>query len=53
MLMSQVIIKHWQPEPKTILVESNPVKEGTKLSEHSLSWEYIRGLTWTLQDDDF
>lgn len=42
---SQTIQTLRHPEPKEILVESIPVKEGTKLSM-DYSWEDLRGLSW-------
>ena len=42
---SQTIQTSRHPEPKEILVESIPVKEGTKLSM-DYSWEDLRGLSW-------
>jgi len=50
--MSKQLLKIRQPEPKTILVEEIPVKEGTKFS-NSLSWENIRGLTWMLMEEEY
>ncbi|BDQ30359.1 hypothetical protein NZNM25_09990 [Nitrosopumilus zosterae] len=50
--MSQ-LLEQRQPEPKNILVERTPVKDGTKLSNNSLSWEDIRGLIWLETEDDF
>lgn len=51
--MSQQILKIRQPEPITNLVESKPVKDGTKLFAEQFSWEDLRGLTWVLQGDEF
>ncbi len=49
----------WQPKPTTSLVESNPVKEGKKLStldqnslkRSHLCAEDLVGLSWVLFDD--
>jgi hypothetical protein len=51
--------KEWQPEPTKSLVESNPVKEGKKLSAADMesiknshfSAEDLIGLSWVLFDD--
>ncbi len=51
------VIRNWQPEPSTNLVESTPVKEGIKLSnqEHfqpflGITVDDLRGLSWMLLD---
>ncbi len=50
--------KMWQPEPKKILVESIPVKEGIKLSVNKtesiqkFSWEDLLGLSPEFNEED-
>lgn len=53
------VTKAWQPEPTKNLVESNPVKEGKKLSivdntvpaRSTFCAEDLMGLSWVLFDD--
>lgn len=40
-----------QPEASTILVERLPVKDGTKLSSKTGSWEETIGLGWLLHEE--
>jgi len=42
--MSQLILQPRQPEPLKQLVESQPVQEGTKLSQKQIKWEDLQGL---------
>ena len=58
--MSTILVtKKWQPKPTKSLVESNPVKEGKKLSAvdnlpqkgSHLCAEDLMGLSWVLFDD--
>ena len=58
--MSTILVtKKWQPKPTKILVESDPVKEGKKLSAvdnlaqkgSHLGAEDLMGLSWVLFDD--
>ena len=53
------VAKKWQPKPTKSLVESNPVKEGKKLSagdveslpRSPLSIADLMELSWVLSDD--
>ena len=53
------VAKKWQPKPTKSLVESNPVKEGKKLSAvdnltqkgSHLRAEDLMGLSWVLFED--
>ncbi|MCA9813206.1 MAG: hypothetical protein KC483_10165 [Nitrosarchaeum sp.] len=49
--MSQELVQSRHPEPKELLVERLPAKEGVKLSSIAGSWEDIRGLSWLFAED--
>ena len=49
--MSQELVQSRHPEPKELLVERLPAKEGVKLSSIAGSWEDIRGLSWLFVED--
>ena len=44
-------IKVGQPEASNNLVQSTPVKDGTKLVPHQFSWEETIGFGWILHED--
>ena len=53
LFMSQILEQLRHPEPIKNLVESSPVKEGTKLSSElqTYSWEDVQGLSWLFLED--
>ncbi|WP_316506424.1 hypothetical protein [Nitrosopumilus sp.] len=50
--MSKQLLKIRQDEPTMNRVRDKPVKERTGFSVNQFSWEDMRGLTWSIMDND-